>query len=96
MSVDDVGFVNVKGSVEPLAIAGAISQDIHRRIGEFLVLSTSWLEERGQELNQIQQVEIAAAAFRIMDGIERDILDELMKEVDLIRDKDEDAALASV
>jgi hypothetical protein len=44
------GFVDVKGQVEPRAIAGAIASDAHRRVAEAIVLTMTWLEEDDRRL----------------------------------------------
>lgn len=78
-TVQDLGFVEVTGSLEPKAIAGAVAGDAHNRVGEVLALVDDWLREDGRALNQRQKIELMATALRCMDGFERETLDTLMR-----------------
>jgi hypothetical protein len=80
-----VGFVEVKGSIEPGALAGEFARNAHNRVGEILTLICDWLEGDGNGLNQTQKVEFNAVALRCMDGFYREVLDELVEVCDRIK-----------
>jgi hypothetical protein len=77
-TVKELGFVEVSGSLEPMAIAGEIAIDAHGRVGEMLALVDDWLRDDGRELNQKQRIELMSTALRCMDGFERATLDTLV------------------
>lgn len=80
-ATDTIGFVQVEGKLEPEALASAIAADMHRRIGEFLVLSAEWLKDEGMPLSEVQRVRIAGTASLIFDGVEHEILDAIVEDV---------------
>lgn len=77
-TVEDLGFVEVAGSLEPKALASAIANDAHDRIAEGVTLAFDWLAEDGNELNQMQRVQLLSAILQHVDGLERATLDTLM------------------
>ena len=79
-TIQDPGFVEVAGSLEPKAIAAEIATDAHERVGEILVLVDDWLRADGRELNQRQKIELMSTALRCMDGFERATLDTLVRQ----------------
>jgi hypothetical protein len=74
-----IGFIHVDGKLEPAAIASAIIGDMHRRIGEFLVVSVRELDEADMPLSELQHVKIASAASFAFDGIRREVLDVIVE-----------------
>ena len=76
---EDLGFVEVSGTLEPKALAGEIARDAHTRVGEILALVDDWLRDGGRELDQRQKIELMSTAFCSMDGFERATLETLME-----------------
>ena len=80
-----VGFVEVKGSIEPAALAGEFARDAHNRVTEVVTLTLNWLDADGTPLSEVQKVQFVECVLRCMDGSERDVLDELGEVYDRIK-----------
>jgi hypothetical protein len=80
MTVENLGFFEVAGKLEPKGIAGEIARDAHNRVAEAVTLTLDWLEEEERPLNQVQKVQFLECVLRCMDGFERTTLETLMGE----------------
>ena len=88
---DDLGFVEVAGTLEPSAIAGEIARDAHNRVGELVALVDNWLRSAGWELSERQKIELVSTALRCMDGFERSTTDTLVEQFARIEAGGDDA-----
>jgi hypothetical protein len=79
-TVEQIGFFEVAGTLEPKAIAGEIAREAHNRVAEAVTLTLDWLEDEGRPLNQIQKTQFVECVLCCMDGFEWATLDELMRE----------------
>ena len=79
-TIQDLGFVEVAGTLEPGAIAGEIARDAHNRVGELVALVDNWLRSAGSELTEEQKIELVSTALRCMDGFERSTIDTLVEQ----------------
>jgi hypothetical protein len=85
MADKEIGFVDVLGALEPTALAGTVAANAHRRLGELVALTLSWLEEDGNPLNEKQAMMLAANASRMFDGFETETLAAVLADVERIR-----------
>ncbi len=91
---EEVGFVDVVGTVEPHALAVQIARNAHHRVGELVVLTMIWLDEDGNPLNEKQRTMLAANASRMFDGFENEVLGKILDEIKRIRvDRDPEAVV---
>jgi hypothetical protein len=79
------GFVNVKGTVEPRALAGAIATDAHHRVAEAVALTIDHLEEDGRGLNEMQKIVLVSRASLCLDGFEASVLADLAETFERIQ-----------
>jgi hypothetical protein len=81
-TIQNLGFVEVAGTVEPKAIAAGIARDAHNRVAEAVMLTLDWLEDEGNPLGQTQKIQFVECVLRCMDGFERATLDEIIDAID--------------
>ncbi len=81
----------VTGSFEPDALAASIAHSVQTRVAEVVTLTIDRLAEDDRELNQLQKIELVQFAVSVFDGVEREVLDEIEREVEISARVDEAA-----